>query len=48
MRLKPEKVEDLSRQIAEALKQDSRVVVLKSGEELEREIRKVFLEASGD
>lgn len=43
MRLKPEKVADLSRQIAEALKADSRVAFEAAIEEVERAVRKVFL-----
>ena len=43
MRLKPEKVEDLSRQITEALKADKRVGVIGSPEDVERAIRAVIL-----
>jgi len=43
VRLKPEKVEDLSRQIAAELRGDKRVEVLVPDDRLELEIRKVFL-----
>ena len=43
MRLKPEKVEDLCRQITEALKRDTRVKFLGSAEQVELAIRKLFL-----
>jgi hypothetical protein len=41
--LKPEKVEDLCRQITEALKRDTRVKFLGSAEQVELAIRKLFL-----
>ncbi len=44
MRLKPEKVEDLCRQIVAALRHDERVKVLVPTEEIERAIRKIFLD----
>ncbi|MCX8037070.1 MAG: DUF507 family protein [Candidatus Sumerlaeia bacterium] len=44
MRLKPEKVEDLSRKIVAALQQDTRVKFLKSADEIERTVRKVLLD----
>jgi len=43
VRLKPEKVEDLCRQITEALKRDTRVKFLGSAEQVELAIRKLFL-----
>ena len=43
MRLKPEKVEDLSRQITEMLKSDSRVKLLVPAEQIEVAVRKLLL-----
>ena len=43
MRLRPEKVEDLSRQIIKALKADDRVAFEGKAEEVERAVRSVFL-----
>jgi hypothetical protein len=44
VRLKPEKVDDLCRQIATALKVDTRVKLLAPAEVIQHELRKVFLE----
>jgi hypothetical protein len=44
VRLKPEKVEDLSRKIVQALQKDTRATVLKTPEEIEREARHVILD----
>jgi len=43
VRLKPEKVEDLSRQITEMLKSDSRVKLLVPAEQIEVAVRKLLL-----
>lgn len=44
MRLKPEKVEDLSRQITAELQRDKRVQLQVPPDQLEREVRKIFLD----
>jgi hypothetical protein len=44
VRLKPEKVEDLSHKIAKELEEDSRVTLRGTPEEIERETRRVFLD----
>jgi len=44
VRLKPEKVEDLSRQIVAALQHDERVKLLVPAEEVDRVVRKLFLD----
>jgi hypothetical protein len=43
VRLKPEKVEDLSRQITAALEKDGKTTCLAPAEEIERAVRKVFV-----
>ena len=44
MRLKPEKVEDLCRQIVAVLKSDARVKMSVPGEQVELAIRKILLD----
>ena len=44
VRLKPEKVENLSRQIVAAMEKDERVVLLSGHDEIERAVRRLFLE----
>lgn len=43
MRLKPEKVVDLTRQVTKALEGDSRATLLKPADDVERAVREVFL-----